>query len=85
MEVKIKRLWHGVASIRDYQVGQAIEDKEDLEITLLPTGERMTIPFKELHKGKQNTDIFHSIHVNFDYTLIDFIWKVDKTNQIKLL
>ncbi len=85
MKVSIQRLWHGYASVRDYQVGQAEDDEEDLEITLLETGEVMTIPYKELDNGKLNPEKFHSKHENFDYSLVDYLWKPDKSRQMKLL
>ena len=85
MKVQIKRLWHGVASIRDYLVGQAMDDEEDLDIILLETGEVMTIPWKDLKEGKSNLEKFHSIHDNFDYSLVDYVWKANKSNQKKLI
>ena len=84
MKVPIKRLFHGYASVRDYQVGQAMLDGEDLEITLLGTGEIMTIPFIELEKGKKSPKKFKSKHDNSEYYLVDYLWKPDKNRQIKL-
>ena len=82
----IKRLWENkYVSVRDYQVGQAMEDKDDLEIKLIGTGEIMTIPYKELHKGKINPMKFKSIHDNFEYQLVDFRFIPDKNRQMKLL
>ena len=85
MKVQVKRLFHGYASLRDYQVGQAMEDKDDLEIKLMGTEETMTISYKELHKGKINPMKFKSIHDNFTYQLVDYKFIPDKNRQMKLL
>lgn len=72
---KINRLWHGLASIRDYIVREAIEKRQDLLIILGGVNERMIIPWQELHKGKKNPEKFKSKHSNKIYSLIDFDWQ----------
>ena len=76
-EVKIQRLWHGVASVRDYLVFEAIYRREDLLITLLDTGEQMRIPVAEIESSikKYNEEVFESKHDGRAYSLIDFEWK----------
>ena len=80
-KVKINRLWHGYASIRDYLVTQAIQEKRDLQIILKNTDEWMIISWQELHKGKENPEKFRSKHDGRIYSLIDFEWKPDKSQR----
>ena len=80
-KVKINRLWHGYASIRDYLVTQAIQEKQDLQIILKNSNEWMIIPWQELHKGKGNPEKFRSKHNEKIYSLIDFVWKPDKSQR----
>ena len=81
-KVKINRLWHGDASIRDYLVVQAIQEKRDLQIILKNSNEWMIIPWQELHnKGKGNPEKFRSMHDGRIYSLIDFVWKPDKSQR----
>jgi len=76
--VKVQRLWIGKASVRDYIVLKAVEERKDLVIILLPTKERMTIPYGRLHEGKESPEIFKSKIDKKLYRLIDFKWKPNK-------
>lgn len=73
IKYKIKRLFHGQASVRDYIVVKAMNEKQDIEI--ICKDERMIIDWQDLHKGKQCPDIFTSKHDGKQYRLIDFEWK----------
>ncbi len=81
--IKINRLWLGKASVRDYVVNQAIQSKKDLLVSF--SGNFMTIPWYDLDKGKVSKDMFVSKFDNKSYRLVDFDWKPDKKNQIKLI
>lgn len=84
--IKINRLFHGYASLRDYQVAEAIKNHEDIDVILNSTGEIMTILANKLSEGKTNKEKFRSKHEdNLVYSLVDFKWKPNKDNQIKLL
>ena len=85
MRIKINRLFHGLASLRDYQVKKALETGEDLEILLAESGEIMIIPFSEIENKikRKNDDIFKSKHNSEYYKLWDFEWRPE-TRQAKL-
>jgi len=81
---KIKRLWNGLASVRDYMVEQCITEKEDLLLRLEKqdgTTDMMLIPWQEL-----STRSFQATKQGFDskvnrgqsYALVDFQWKPAK-------
>ena len=74
MEVKVKKLWLGHASVRDYVVDKCIKDKEDLTINL--NGKRVTFPYRTLktHLLNCNKNTFTSKFNGREYTLIDFPW-----------
>lgn len=70
--IVIKRIWHGMASIRDYQV----PDDDDLLIVLKETHEVMIIPKDEIKESiKKISEPFRSKHGTKPYRLIDFLWK----------
>ncbi len=74
MTVKIKRLFHGVASVRDYQAKQATDAKEDLVIIM--GTQSMRIPYNEIASGKTSLETFQSVHEKgLSYHLVDFLWK----------
>jgi len=77
--VKINRLWHGYAPVRDYIVVDAMNKRRDLEIEW--EGKIMTIRWQDLHKGIEGKEKFKSKHGTSPYRLIDFEWKEDKNKQ----
>ena len=79
---KIKRLWHGFASIRDYIIKDSIKKREDLKVIF--NGQEMTINWDKLCEGKDNKEIFKSKHNDLEYYLIDYLWKPEQS-QRKLL
>ena len=80
MQVTIHRLWHGYASVRDYQVKEAYDKKEDLVIVC--NNESMRIPHKELLSGSISGQKIKSLHINgFSYHLIDYPWRKDAEQQ----
>ena len=76
---KVKKLWHGDISVRDYIVKEAIKKREDLKIIF--NGEEMIINWWKLVDGKPNKEIFKSKHTNLEYYLIDYLWCPDKKQQ----
>jgi len=80
-KVKINRLWHGDASIRDYLVEWAIQEKRDLQIILKNSDKWMIIPWQDLDKGRRNPEKFRSKHDSRIYSLIDFRWKPDESQK----
>lgn len=73
MVVKINRLFHGFASVRDYQVEACEKNRQDMIIVY--NGASMIIPWNELSKGLRNTEVFISKHQRKNYTLVDYDWK----------
>lgn len=72
-KIKINRLFHGFASIRDYQLEEAKKDSQGLEIWW--GDEFIHIPFEDLDKCFHNNEIFRSKHVDgMKYKLVDFDW-----------
>ena len=82
--IKIDRLWHGFASVRDYLIKEAIVKREDLKIVLRGTGEEMIVDWDRLFEGKKNKEKFKSKHTSLEYYLIDYLWKPNQA-QRKLL
>ena len=82
--IKIKRLYRGLASIRDYVVNEIISRKLDLIIKC--GNEKMFIPNKMIYlKGKRSNQVCTSKFNNKTYVLIDFIFRGDKTNPNQTL
>ncbi len=81
---KVKKLWHGDISVRDYIVKEVIVKREDLKVVLTKTGQEMIINWDRLWEGKKNKEIFKSKHNDLEYYLIDYLWKPEQA-QRKLL
>ena len=73
-KVKVKKLWLGHASVRDYVVKKAIANKEDIVIEC--NGTSKTFPYRSLKTYLMNTtnEPHKSKFNNQTYTLIDFPW-----------
>lgn len=75
MKVKVKKLWLGHASIRDYVVKKAIKDGEDLTIEF--QGKQKSFPYRSLkgHLLNTNKERHKSKYPPYlEYGLIDFPW-----------
>ncbi len=82
MVIRIKRLFHGFASVRDYQVSTCVRTQKNLRIEY--NGEAMVIPWNKLSEGFTNSEVFKSKHSNRSYSLVDYDWKPTK-QQMTLL
>jgi hypothetical protein len=74
MKVKVKKLWMGHASVREYIVKKCIAKKEDLTIQVYDSVK--TFPYKSL-KGHLLNSMGEEFKSKFDgkiYRLIDFPW-----------
>jgi hypothetical protein len=75
MKTKVKKLFNGFASVRDYIIKKCVDKREDLVIEY--DGDSMTIPLStlirpfQIHKTK-----FKSKFNKGSYTLYDFKWGV---------
>lgn len=83
-QIKIKRLWHGYASVRDYLIEEAKKENQGIEIVM--EEESMEIPYSKIDelKTQKTKDVFYSKHDSRAYKLIDFEWKPTHSQQ-KLL
>jgi len=81
----INRLWNGVASLRDYEVEQAIVDGGVI-LELKGTKETMALTVDDLQKGFQITRASHQSLFNKEqtYKLIDFTWKKNKKDNSQI-
>ena len=71
--VKVKRLFHGFASIRDFQVEGARREKKGLEIWW--GSDFIHVPYEDLDKCYQNDEVFRSKHKDGQtYKLCDYDW-----------
>ncbi len=75
MFVKVKKVWMGHVSVRDYDVERCIKDKEDLTICLYD--QMKTYPYRSLKTYLLNTSnmTMKSKYGGKDYKLIDFPWE----------
>jgi hypothetical protein len=74
MLIKVRKLWMGHASIRDYEVRKCIEAGEDLTIEF--DGQRRTFGYETLN-GFLNDEHMTTVRSKFDgkkYNLVDFPW-----------
>ena len=76
---KIKRLWNGCASLRDYEVEKALVEG-GIRLQLQDTDESMTLTSSMLRHGLSFTGEVHRSKYNKgqEYKLIDFRWRKDK-------
>jgi hypothetical protein len=77
-EIKLKRLWNNLASLRDYDVKRYIEEGITVKLTVVGRNDHMILtPDKMKQKSFQAVgDKFNSKFVSgMKYTLIDFAWK----------
>lgn len=79
MTVKIKRLFHGFASVRSTQVERAKRKGEGLYI--IYGDKHMTVPFEKLDKGFSNREEYQSKHDGSWYSLVDYDFKEDPSQQ----
>lgn len=80
--IRIDRLFHGFASVRDYQVEEAKVKHEDIKVVL--DKEYMIIPFEKLDQGFKNKEIFKSKHKDGQtYSLIDYDWVKPKKETVQ--
>jgi hypothetical protein len=83
LKIKINRLFvkkidgktKFFASIRDYLVKKAKEEKKDLLVFCEKLNEEILIPYERLNEGIVNTENFRSKIDNKVYKLIDFEWE----------
>ena len=81
--IKVKKLWLGhLVSIRDYVVNKAIEEGG---LTVEHDGKKMFLSVEELKNGNSQTKKLNSKFKQGTYNLVDYRWKPDDKNQLKLI
>jgi len=79
-KVKVKKLFIGHVSIRDYIVEKCLHKKQGMVVDY--KGRKMTILYDQLKNSKQLTkDSFQSKFKNTTYKLYDFMFIPDELNQ----
>jgi hypothetical protein len=74
MKVKVKKLYNGCVSVRDYTVNKAVKKKESLTIEC--KGATMIIPNEMiLVRGAKGSQPFTSKFDGRSYYLVDFKWQ----------
>lgn len=75
-KIKIDRLFHGYASLRDYQVKDAIKNGQDIEVFCKENGEQILIKWHDLGKRWENGDRIFSKHIRGQhYDLWNYDWQ----------
>lgn len=74
--ITLKRLYEGVASLRDYTVDKALRTNEGIKVRC--NGQEMYLSPKDLVKGERGTERFISKFDNRKYHLVDFEWKTSQ-------
>ena len=71
--IRVNRLFHMFASVRDYQVEEARKDCRGLEIWW--RNEHIHVPYEDLDKCYHNNEVYSSKHkVGQTYKLLDYDW-----------
>lgn len=82
-KVKVKKIFLGLISIRDYIIEKAIGKKEGIIVKY--QNQEMIIPYERLKNGTQfHSRKFQSKFGNKTYELIDFKFVPNETNQKRL-
>lgn len=79
MKYNIKKMYQGKVEVRDYQLKECLENKEDMIIE--HDGDTMTIPFDQLKtKAVSKSKLFETrIPGGKSYHLIGYNWNPDET------
>lgn len=78
MVTKVRKLYNNCVEVRDYIVKKALANQENLIV--LFDNERMTIPYRSLHKGRKTLQQ-HSRFSNEKYWLLAYKWVPDLPKQ----
>ena len=82
-KIKVKKIFLGLISIRNYIIEKAIKKKEGLIVKF--QNQEMTLRYEQLKNGSQfHRHKFKSKYENKEYELIDFKFIPDETNQMRL-
>lgn len=84
IEVKIKRLWNGLADLRDYQIDEAVQKNQSIRIICEENGETMTLNVKQLEtEGLRRQGPYplkHGKNKGGQYYIVPFEWNRDRDN-----
>ena len=83
LSVEVKKLWMGhLVSIRGYTVNKAIKEGG---IEVRHDGKTMFLSVEDLKNGSEQTKKLNSKFKKSTYNLVDYRWKPDDKNQLKLI
>lgn len=77
--IKLKRLWHNIASTRDYIISDCLKKQIGIRFELVGSPEYMLIPFIDLKsKAFETNKTLQRSRFSKDYFLVDFAWRPNK-------
>jgi|TARA_R100000388_G_scaffold94418_1_gene81561 hypothetical protein len=79
---RVKKLWHGRISLRDYVVEKQIKNNEPIKVLL--NDEEMILSVRELEKRDSITKV-QSKYNGLTYKLYDYVWSPKDKRQGELL
>ncbi len=80
MEVEVRKLFNGFASVRDYIIAKAVKERRDL--TIHYKGKTMRVPLDRLKsKWQMHSRQFKSKFNDKSYTLYDFRFEADSDKK----
>ena len=85
--IKLRRLWHNLASLRDYNVRDWVERQQTIKLECDVNGRKqtMTLTPELLEKGFQAHHATQkSRYSTREYQLIDYRWKEDKDEETSI-
>jgi Mor family transcriptional regulator len=74
--ITLKRLYNGIASLRDYTVEKALKKGDG--ITVRCNGQEMYLSPDDLKRGERGSEKIISKFDGTSYYLVDFKWKVSQ-------
>jgi len=74
--ITLKRLYNGIASLRDYTVDKALRNNESIKVRC--NGQEMCLSPSDLRKGERGSEKIVSKFDGTSYYLVDFKWKVNE-------
>lgn len=74
--ITLKRLYNGIASLRDYTIEKALRNNEG--ITVKCNGQEMYLSTDDLKRGERGSEKITSRFDGTSYYLVDFKWKTSQ-------
>lgn len=78
--VTLKRLYNGIASLRDYTIEKALRNNDG--ITVRCNGQEMYLSPEDLKRGERGSEKIISKFDGTSYYLVDFKWRISQRGLI---